>query len=227
MSTATHNTKPEDADGHPDPCGYFQFWSHGRSYAVALESVDQVIRMDRLIPIPFVPPTLLGLGLLRRDAMPVFVLEPDHPMTEPSTSETPTKVTATPWTATHPSEEGSAHEPAATDPERPVVLVLRGTMGRWGLAIDRRQTNVREGRAPESGTPAPGYDAAIPGATGWVRHGDRISTLLDVDAAWSGHHAQIQWRYQNPLTTNPGEPAPSSEDELSTDLWPGPDSKTP
>jgi chemotaxis signal transduction protein len=48
------------------------FWSGSRAYAADLGSVEEVVQIDKLISVPFSPPALMGLGVVRRDVLPII-----------------------------------------------------------------------------------------------------------------------------------------------------------
>lgn len=50
------------------------FQSGPRSYAIGLESVAEVVEVERLVRLPHSPPRLIGMCTLRREVMPVISL---------------------------------------------------------------------------------------------------------------------------------------------------------
>ena len=54
------------------PSAWCLFESSSRHWAVPLESVAEIIAVDRLVRMPLCPPDLLGLCTVRREAIPVF-----------------------------------------------------------------------------------------------------------------------------------------------------------
>jgi len=50
------------------------FHCGGTTYALGLESVCEVIEVERLVPLPLSPPRVLGLCNFRREAVPVVAL---------------------------------------------------------------------------------------------------------------------------------------------------------
>jgi chemotaxis signal transduction protein len=48
------------------------FWSGSRAYAADLGSVEEVVQIDKPIPVPFSAPALMGLGVVRRDVLPII-----------------------------------------------------------------------------------------------------------------------------------------------------------
>ena len=85
------------------------------SYAVGLDSVAEVVEVERLVRLPHTPPRVLGLCALRRDVVPVVAL--DRP------------------------ESGTA----GAGPGTLLVLILRHPQGAWGVRIDGEGTVVAEG----------------------------------------------------------------------------------
>jgi hypothetical protein len=90
------------------------FSSLGRMYSVRLDSVCQVVQVDRLIRLPMSPPRLVGLCKLGRDVIPVFV-----PFSDPVVKPAPAGQTQ-------------------------LVLVLRATKGQWGFLVDPGGVHVHE-----------------------------------------------------------------------------------
>jgi len=90
------------------------FSSLGRLYRIRLDSVCQVVQVDRLIRLPMCPPRLVGLCKLGRDVIPVFV-----PFSEP---------------VDRPASPGQTQ----------LVLVLRATKGQWGFLVDPGGVHVHE-----------------------------------------------------------------------------------
>jgi hypothetical protein len=83
------------------------FRSRSQPYAVRLESVSEVVSVDRLVRLPLGPPELMGLCTIRRDIIPVVGLvdgrpAPVHPKMIPNT-----------------------------------VLILQAGQGIWGIGISR------------------------------------------------------------------------------------------
>jgi chemotaxis signal transduction protein len=93
------------------PMAWCLFTSQSRPFAVQLDSVSEVVRVDRLVRLPLSPARLVGLCTLRRDVIPVF-----RPFSDQS--ETP----------------GSSEE--KTSEEKTIVLILRVARGNWGFLID-------------------------------------------------------------------------------------------
>lgn len=86
------------------------------AYALGLESVAEVVEIERLVGLPQSPPRVLGLCTLRRDMVPVIGLE---------------------------RQEGpplSERSPAS----RLLVLILRTPRGTWAVRINDEGTCVAE-----------------------------------------------------------------------------------
>ncbi len=96
------------------PSAWCSFSTLGKTFTVRLESVCQVVQVDRLIRLPLSPPRLLGLCKLGRDVIPVFV-----PLA------TPIELSSSP---------GQMHR----------VLVLRAAKGQWGFLVDPGGVHIRE-----------------------------------------------------------------------------------
>jgi chemotaxis signal transduction protein len=104
------------------------FSCRSRRYAVRLDAVEEVNRVDSLVRLPLGPPRLAGLCVVRRAVVPVFWMDPPE-----------------------------ADDRRAAG-EHDLVLVLRIDHGSWGLLIDAEGIVVhQDGPAPESG-PAEGVD---------------------------------------------------------------------
>src|SRR5438874_2320734 len=86
-------------------------------YAIGLESVAEVIEVERLVRLPHCPPRVLGLCVLRRELIPVIGLN------EPAA--------------------GPASTPAPA-PARALVLILRTARGTWAIRINSEGTVVAE-----------------------------------------------------------------------------------
>src|SRR5947209_1387245 len=86
-----------------------------RPFAVALQAVAEIVEADELVRVALCSPRVLGLCAYRRDLLPVIDL--------------------------------SEGRPAAAAPAegRPVIMILRGEQGAWGIRIDRGGAVVAEG----------------------------------------------------------------------------------
>lgn len=88
------------------------FHCGGTPLAIRLDSVAEVLEVDRIVRLPLAPPEILGLCILRREVIPVVALR--GPKSEVS-----------------PRLSSSA-----------LVLILRGDRGAWALKIDPTGTVV-------------------------------------------------------------------------------------
>ncbi len=89
------------------------FQSGSEAYAVGLETVAEVVEVDRLVRIPHCPPRIVALCSLRREVIPVVDL-----------SETPTERSASSLSS------------------KTIVLLLRTTRGTWGIPVSAEGTLV-------------------------------------------------------------------------------------
>lgn len=103
------------------------------AYALGLESVAEVVEVERLVGLPQSPPRVLGLCSLRREVVPVLSLDPP----------------------------GAA--PAAAPGERRLVLIVRSVRGPWGVRIDGVGTVVAEAPLEAPAPPADGSGATFLG----------------------------------------------------------------
>ncbi|MFO0909563.1 MAG: chemotaxis protein CheW [Isosphaeraceae bacterium] len=87
----------------------------GKTYAIGLESVVEVVEIERLVRFPHSPPRVLGLCTLRREVLPVVGLDP---------SETADRL------------EGGGQR---------LVLILRTSQGNWAIQVSAEGTSVAEG----------------------------------------------------------------------------------
>jgi purine-binding chemotaxis protein CheW len=112
------------------------FRSEGSPFAVRLESVAEVVEVDRTVRFPLCPPRVLGLCAVRRDVVPVVRLV-GHGDGQP----------------------GEARK-------RLNVLILRTAHGAWGVRIDKEGTFVAEATLddPETETPPGAGPPAILGS---------------------------------------------------------------
>jgi purine-binding chemotaxis protein CheW len=84
-------------------------------FAIALESVAEVVEVERLVRLPHSPPRVLGLCALRREVLPVIGM----------------------------SDPGAEPDPAAST-ARVLVMILRTARGTWAVRIDPEGTAVAE-----------------------------------------------------------------------------------
>jgi hypothetical protein len=98
------------------------FRSQTSALAVPLERVSEIVAVDRLVQLPFSPPSLLGLCTIRREVIPVICLQSES------------------------SEEcAKPYRPTG-------VLILRTDQGSWGIGINREGIAVLDESIPEEGT---------------------------------------------------------------------------
>src|SRR5262249_54080657 len=111
------------------------FQIDGRSLAIALSAVAEVIEAEQLVHLPLCSDQVLGVCTYRRDLLPVIAL-----------GRAPA------------SAAGSAAG-------RPVVLILRGEHASWGVQIDRGMASVAQGPLDEPGALAAGPDGGVVSGT--------------------------------------------------------------
>jgi purine-binding chemotaxis protein CheW len=123
-----------------------------RPYAVALHAVAEIVESERLVRLPLGPPRVLGLCTYRRDLVPVISFD------EPSADAT------------------------VAEAGRPVVLILRGEHGTWGLKIDRGGTLVAEGPLEDCGTASASPGGAV--VIGMITRGASAHAVIDAEGTW-------------------------------------------
>jgi chemotaxis signal transduction protein len=99
------------------------FRSLSQPYAVRLESVLEVVSVDRLVRFPLGPPELMGLCTIRRDVIPVIGLVDGRPAPVDAASGTT------------------------------AVLILQAGQGTWGVGINREGIAVVDQSADTSAEP--------------------------------------------------------------------------
>jgi chemotaxis signal transduction protein len=138
----------------------------GRPFAVALQAVAEIVEAEELVGLALCSPRMLGLCPYRRDLLPVLAL-----------SEAPA---ATPVPA-----EG-----------RPMVMILRGEQGTWGIRIDRGGTIVAEGPLDDRGAAAVGLGSGGAVVIGSITRGDTTHAAIDAEATWRNLRDAIERWYQ-------------------------------
>ncbi|HEV3164828.1 MAG TPA: chemotaxis protein CheW [Isosphaeraceae bacterium] len=142
------------------------FSSLGQAYAVRLESVSEIISVDRLIQLPLAPPELIGLCTIRRDIVPVVGLVDGRP-------------------AVVSGMQGMN-----------ALLVLQAEQGIWGIAINREGVAVVEAtpEVQELALLPAGPTGTITSA-GSIRKGDTAHAIINPEKAWSSVRASVERWY--------------------------------
>ena len=116
----------EGASSIPQHHAWCLFNSNTRPFAVRLESVAEVVQVDRLVRLPLAPPRLVGLYALRRSVIPVFRID------------------------------GGISDADQSSIGKSIVLVLRSTQGTLGFLIDREGVEIHEEEpSPSENEPVP------------------------------------------------------------------------
>jgi hypothetical protein len=149
----------EDLEAPPRPTRHWcLFQGSRRAYAVGLESVEEVVELERLVRLPHSPPRVLGLCTLRREVLPVIGLDRDDGASPEPTGMRPVLILRTSrgtWAVQVAGEgtavgEGALEGPCPPPEPRAPWLTFLGTVRRGETVyavIDPETTwkHVREG----------------------------------------------------------------------------------
>jgi CheW-like domain len=149
----------EDLEAPPRPTRHWcLFQGSRRAYAVGLESVAEVVELERLVRLPHSPPRVLGLCTLRREVLPVIGLDRDDGASPEPTGMRPVLILRTSrgtWAVQVAGEgtavgEGALEGPCPPPEPRAPWLTFLGTVRRGETVyavIDPETTwkHVREG----------------------------------------------------------------------------------
>jgi hypothetical protein len=176
--TSTHEARPTP-DGPARPWCLFRCGSE--AFAIALESVAEIVEVERLVGLPHSPPGVLGLCTLRREVVPVIAL-------------------GGPW------PDDATAEGAVT-----LVLILKAAAGLWALRVSAEGTAVAEEPLEVAGMVGPtsgargGVQASF---LGTVRRGDSDYAVIDPEVTWRGVRESIdQWHAGHWGRDNPSRPS--------------------
>ncbi len=133
-------------------------------FAVALSAVAEIVEAEALVRLPLCSPQVLGLCTYRRELLPVIALGQG--------------VTAAPGPV-----EG-----------RPVVLILRGEHGMWGIKIDRGVVVVAEAPLNQHGPLPAGTEGTV--VIGSITRSDVSHSVIDTEATWRNVRDTIESRYK-------------------------------
>lgn len=160
------------------------FRSGATGYAIGLDSVAEVVEVDRLVRLPHSPPRVLGLCSLRREVIPVIGLnDPDAAPAPPSPP------------------------PAAR--AGLLVMILRTGQGTWAVLINAEGTIVAEEGLD---APAPAGSHLGPVFLGTVRRGEAVYAAIDPVATWQNVRQGVEDWYCDRMgrdTEAPAPPAPA------------------
>jgi hypothetical protein len=135
-----------------------------RPFAVALHAVAEIVEAEEFVGLALCSPRVLGLCAYRRDLLPVIAFSDAS--------------SATPGPA-----EG-----------RPVVMILRGEHGSWGIRIDRGGAIVAEGPLDDRGGATAGPGGAV--VIGSITRGDTTHAAIDAEATWRNLRDAIERWYK-------------------------------
>ena len=143
------------------------FQSGTSAYAVRLETVAEVVEVERLVRVPLAPPRIVGLCTLRRDVIPVVEL--GESALEPSADLFCTKT---------------------------IVLMLRTTRGIWGVRVNAEGTMVTEENMDEfaASENPPGQPTGTRLAT--LRNGTVLYNVIDPETTWHDVRGSVESWYQ-------------------------------
>ncbi len=154
------------------------------SYAIGLESVAEVVEVERLVRLPHSPSRVIGLCALRREVIPVVEL--NEPGDEPSLS----------LSSNHP-------------PGRLLLLILRTSRGHWGIRIDAEGTNVAEESVHAS---SPSRGPFGPVFLGTIHRGETRYLVIDPEPTWQNVRQGVDDGYKDRMgrdSTPKNPPGPS------------------
>ncbi len=143
------------------------FQSGSSAYAVRLETVAEVVEVERLVRVPLAPPKIVGLCTLRRDVIPVVELG------------------------------DSANEPSADHfRTKTIILLLRTTRGIWGVRVNAEGTMVTEENmdefATEENSPARPKGTRLK----TLRRGTVVYNVIDPETTWQDVRRSVESWYQ-------------------------------
>jgi chemotaxis signal transduction protein len=128
-------------------------------YAIAVETVAEIIEVPPLVRIGLCPPSIVGLCPFHREVVPVVDLEGKNKRKD----------------ATLPEQTAGRGE------SREAVLIIQSSQGAWGVTVEREGTLIisvrasrHESRKSESGVVTMGL----------IRHGGADFALIDPEATW-------------------------------------------
>lgn len=170
---------PDGPDGPARPWCVFRCGAE--PFAIALESVAEIVEVERLVGLPHSPPGVLGLCTLRREVVPVIAL-------------------GGPWP-----------DDATADGAPALVLILKGAAGLWALRVSAEGTAVAEEPLEVAGmvSPTSCHGAGVRASfLGTVRRGDSDYAVIDPEATWRGVRESIDhWYAGHWGRDNPSRPS--------------------
>jgi chemotaxis signal transduction protein len=140
----------------------------GGAFAVGLESVAEVVEVERLVGMPHSPPRVLGLCPLRRELIPAISL--DDP------------------------DGGGGPSPAPSNPSphagrgKMVMLILRSTQGAWAVRIAPEGTEIVD--EPLDAVEAAGTGTG-PTLLGVIRRDGAAHAVIDAEETWRNVRAGV------------------------------------
>jgi chemotaxis signal transduction protein len=128
-------------------------------YALAVETVAEIIEIPPLVRIGLCPPVILGLCPFHREVVPVVALEATSGRKEAVLSA-------------QLSGRGKARE---------AVLIVQSSQGAWGITVEREGTLIVLLRATRH-EPRRSEGGAV--TMGLIHHEDAPFALIDPEATW-------------------------------------------
>jgi purine-binding chemotaxis protein CheW len=160
--------EPDDGSSPARPTQPWCLFQCGSSgYAIGLDSVAEVVEIERLVRLPNSPPGVLGLCSLRREVIPVIGL--NDPGAEPAS-------------------------PAAPAPPGLLVLILRTAKGSWGVTINPEGTIVADECLDD---PEPIRAPGRPVFLGTVRRDETSYAAIDPEATWQSFRRGVEDWYDD------------------------------
>lgn len=144
-----------------DTASFCLFHSHSLPYAVAVESVAEIVEIESLVRMTLCPPQVVGLCPCRREVVPVVALGQDSSRVD--------VVSAEKWAPEQSTQQA--------------VLMLRTDQGVWGIQIEREGTAITP-EQPVMHEPQAGEDGVV--TIGMLHHRETEHALLDAEKTWRG-----------------------------------------